>query len=117
MSTYRIQQDPMIDDNLKRELVGYKNQVFNMRFWLVFYTTGLLYIFRMGSLNFLGKLGLTTFFFIPNFYHYRKNFKSTKIKILNTMIDLEIDKIKSHGTEQEVLQFNTAFDEFLNKNL
>jgi hypothetical protein len=116
-STNKLTEDPNIEDNLKRELLGYKNQIFNMRYWFIFYASGLVYIFKIGNLKFLQKLGLVIFFFVPNFHYYKKLFKKSKIKILNRMIVNEIEKYRNENNEDHVSQFERGFDNYLNNNL
>jgi hypothetical protein len=116
-STQKLTEDPSIEDNLKRELLCYKNQIFNMRYWLLFYTSGLVYIFKVGNLKILQKLGLVIFFFIPNLHYYRKLFKKSKIKILDKMLQNDIEKFRNANNEDHVLQFERGFENYLNNNL
>ena len=117
LSTPKITDDPNIDQILKREILGYKNQLFSMRFWFFFYFSGLMYVFKVGNLNIMGKIALFSFFFIPNYYRYRKIFKDQKKKIFNTLIELDLDKIKNHSNEIQVIQLMNEFDLYLNNNL
>ena len=101
MSSHLINEDSKIGDSLRRELLGYKNQVNNMRFWL----------------NWIGKLSVISFFFIPNYLRYRKLFRDQKKKIYLTLIDSEIKKIKISSNEVNLIEMINEFDLFLNNNL
>ena len=117
MSSHLINEDSKIGDSLRRELLGYKNQVNNMRFWLLFYVSGIAFVIKLGNLNWIGKLSVISFFFIPNYLRYRKLFRDQKKKIYLTLIDSEIKKIKISSNEVNLIEMINEFDLFLNNNL
>ena len=88
-----------------------------MRFWNVFYLSGLIYVFKVGKITNFGKIFLFSFFFIPNYIHYKKKFVFQKKKIYDSLIQLSVNNLKKPSNEVIIQQFMNEFEFFLNKKL
>ena len=103
-------------ETLNKEIKVKLRLQYSCIFWLSFYFIGLQYIYRKSGMGLPGRLFLNSFFFIPNYFWYKKRFTDNTINIHNAILDYNEEgyrKIKNAFAHSEYLKLKDNYAMFL----